>query len=106
MRNRRGLAAVDRSAFDLVLVEALVQVQALEDFARVRRRTVDLLHGWGKTEWERTISDPRGGTFTLLEVCQLVTRHEVAHIAQIRNLTALLPDPGDLGPLQSQDVTP
>jgi len=62
--------------------------EALEDFARVRRRTVDLLHGWGKTE------------------CQLVTRHEVAHIAQIRNLTALLPDPGDLGPLQSHDVTP
>ena len=29
--------------------------EALEDFARVRRRTVDLLHGWGKTEWERTI---------------------------------------------------
>ena len=35
--------------------------EALEDFARVRRRTVDLLHGWGKTEWERTINDPRGG---------------------------------------------
>ena len=80
--------------------------EALEDFARVRRRTVDLLHGWGKTEWERTISDPRGGTFTLLEVCQLVTRHEMAHIAQIRNLTVLLPDPEDLGPLQPQDVTP
>lgn len=80
--------------------------EALEDFARVRRRTVDLLHGWGKTEWERTISDPRGGTFTLLEVCQLVTRHEMAHISQIRNLTALLPDPEDLGPLQPQVVTP
>jgi len=24
--------------------------EALEDFARVRRRTVDLLHGWGKAE--------------------------------------------------------
>jgi hypothetical protein len=73
--------------------------EALEDFARVRRRTVDLLHGWGKREWERTITDPRGGEMTLLEVCQLVARHEMAHIAQIRNLSALLPEPQDLGPV-------
>ncbi len=80
--------------------------EALEDFARVRRRTVDLLHGWGKNEWERTLSDPRGGSFTLLEVCRMVTRHEMAHIAQIRNLTVLLPEHEDLGPLRPQDVTP
>ena len=80
--------------------------EALEDFARVRRRTVDLLHGWGKSEWERTLSDPRGGSFTLLEVCRMVTRHEMAHIAQIRNLTVLLPEHEDLGPLEPQDVTP
>jgi len=80
--------------------------EGLEDFARIRRRTVDLLHGWGKSEWERTIADPRGGSFTLLEVCRMVTRHEMAHIAQIRNLTALLPDPEDLGPLPQHDVTP
>jgi hypothetical protein len=80
--------------------------EALEDFARVRRRTIDLLHGWGKNEWERTLSDPRGGSFTLLEVCRMVTRHEMAHIAQIRNLTVLLPEHEDLGPLEPQDVTP
>src|SRR3989449_11577920 len=28
---------------------------ALEDFSQVRRRTVDLLHGRGKAEWDRTI---------------------------------------------------
>jgi hypothetical protein len=72
--------------------------EAIEDFARVRRRTVDLLHGWGKSEWDRTISDPRGGVVTLLEMCRMVTRHEMAHIAQIRNFTALLPEPEDLGP--------
>lgn len=72
--------------------------EGLEDFARVRRRTVDLLHGWGKSEWERTISDPRGGGLSLLEVCRLVARHEMGHIAQIRNLTVLLPEPQDLGP--------
>lgn len=73
--------------------------EALEDFARIRRRTVDLLHGWGKREWDRTITDPRGSESTLLEVCQLVARHEMAHIAQIRNLSALVPEPQDLGPV-------
>jgi len=73
--------------------------EALDDLARVRRRTVDLLHGWGKNEWERTIDDPRGGDLTLLEVCRLVARHEMGHIAQIRNLSALLPEPQDLGPI-------
>ena len=72
--------------------------EAIEDFARVRRRTVDLLHGWGKSEWERSVSDPRGGSVTLLDICQMVTRHEMAHVAQIRNLTVLLPEPLDLGP--------
>src|SRR2546423_9021319 len=72
--------------------------QALEDFARVRRRTVDLLHGWGAAEWERTITDPRGTEMSLLDVCRLVAKHEMAHVAQIRNLSALLPEPRDLGP--------
>jgi DinB superfamily len=72
--------------------------EALEDLARVRRRTVDLLHGWGKAEWDRTVNDPRGGDQTLLDVCRLVARHEMAHIAQLRNLSALLPEPQDLGP--------
>ena len=74
--------------------------EALEDFARVRRRTVDLLHGWGTKEWERKISDPRGGEHTLLEVCRLVAQHEMGHIGQIRNFTALLPEPEDLGPIR------
>lgn len=74
--------------------------EALEDFARVRRRTVDLLHGWGKSEWNRSIDDPRGGRMTLLEVCRLVAKHEMAHIAQIRNFSALLPELRDLGPIE------
>jgi DinB family protein len=80
--------------------------EAIEDFARVRRRTVDLLHGWGKNEWERVISDPRGGSLTLLDVCRMVTRHEMAHIAQIRNLTVLLPEPQDLGPQPRRSKSP
>ncbi|HEX9364493.1 MAG TPA: DinB family protein [Candidatus Dormibacteraeota bacterium] len=73
--------------------------EALEDLARVRRRTVDLLHGWGKAEWDRRITDPRGGELSLLEVCRLVAKHEMGHIAQIRNLSALLPEPQELGPV-------
>ena len=78
--------------------------EALEDFARIRRRTVDLLHGWGKREWDRTITDPRGGETSLLDVCRLVARHEMSHIAQIRNLSALLPEPQDLGPARMADA--
>lgn len=72
--------------------------EALNDLSRVRRRTVDLLHGWGKAEWERVISDPHGTDMTLLDVCRVVARHEMGHVAQIRNLSALLPEPQDLGP--------
>jgi hypothetical protein len=71
--------------------------EALEDFSRVRRRTVDLLHGWGTNEWDRKLTDPRGGDVSLLDLCRLVARHEMSHIAQIRNLTVLLPEPQDLG---------
>jgi len=94
-------AAID-PGHDQELVQPLQE--ALEDLARVRRRTVDLLHGWGKTEWERTISDPRGGQETLLDVCRMVARHEMGHIAQIRNLSALLPEPQDLGPARPAGV--
>jgi len=104
-----GLAAADvRATIDPTHEQDLDRPlqEGIEDFARVRRRTVDLLHGWGKAEWDRTVVDPRGGTFTLLEVCRMVTRHEMAHIVQIRNLTALLPEPEDLGPMQPHDVIP
>ena len=77
--------------------------EAVEDFARVRRRTVDLLHGWGKSEWERIVTDPRSGDISLLDICRRVSRHEMAHIVQIRNLTALLPEPQELGPMTNGD---
>ena len=78
--------------------------EALDDMARVRRRTVDLLHGWGRSEWDRKVNDPHGGELTLLEVCRVVARHEMGHIAQIRNLSALLPEPQDLGPIRQAGV--
>jgi uncharacterized damage-inducible protein DinB len=90
-------AAID-PAHDQELTRPLQE--ALEDFARVRRRTVDLLHGWGKAEWDRAIIDPRGGEMSLLEVCRFVARHEMGHIGQLRNLSALLPEPRDIGPIR------
>jgi len=97
-----GLASADvRAVIDPASEQELQRPlrDALEDFARIRRRTVDLLHGWGKSEWDRTIDDPREGVISLLDVCRLVARHEVSHIAQIRNLTALLPEMEDPGPV-------
>ena len=96
-----GLSTADvRGAIDPGLDQDLDRPlqEAIEDFARVRRRTVDLLHGWGQGEWSRVVSDPRGGDVSLLEICRQVTKHEMGHIAQIRNLTVLLPEPEDLGP--------
>ena len=96
-----GLASADvRAVIDPMSEDTLDRPlqEAIEDFARVRRRTVDLLHGWGKGEWSRVITDTRGGELTLLEICRQVTKREMAHIAQIRNLTVLLPEPEDLGP--------
>jgi hypothetical protein len=37
----------------------------------------------------------------------MVTKHEMGHVAQIRNLTVLLPEPQDLGPRPKRlDRTP
>ncbi|GAC1512425.1 MAG: hypothetical protein NVS1B3_16140 [Candidatus Dormibacteraceae bacterium] len=96
-----GLATADvRATIDPPQDEELTRPlqEALEDFTRIRRRTVDLMHGWGKTEWDRKLREPRGGETTFLEICRMVARHEVAHIGQVRNVIALLPQPQDLGP--------
>ena len=58
-----GLANADvRATIDPGLDDELTRPlqEALEDFARIRRRTVDLLHGWGKNEWDRKLRDGVG----------------------------------------------
>ena len=62
-------------------------------FVRVRRRTVDLLRGLKSGDWKRVVMDPQQGELTLLDVCAQITHHEIGHLAQIRNLIALLPEP-------------
>ncbi|HLH70233.1 MAG TPA: DinB family protein [Candidatus Dormibacteraeota bacterium] len=65
--------------------------ELLEGFARVRCQTLDLLHGLPPEAWQRRVVDPLRGELTLLEVCQLVAEHELAHLSQLRSLIALLP---------------
>lgn len=66
--------------------------ELLESFGRIRRRTVDLLRGLASADWQRVVTDPQQGDLTLLDVCAQVTQHELAHLSQIRNLIALLPE--------------
>jgi len=67
-------------------------LEKLEDLHRVRRRTLDLLRGLTPADWDRVISDPALGDLSLLDFCRLVAAHEMGHLSQVRNLTALLPD--------------
>jgi DinB family protein len=57
-------------------------LERLDDLARVRRRTMDLLRGQEEAGWRPD----------LLDFCRLVTAHEMGHLAQVRNLTSLLPE--------------
>jgi hypothetical protein len=66
--------------------------ELIESFGRVRRRTVDLLRGMAPNDWQQVVVDPQQGELTLLDVCQQVTQHELAHLSQLRNLIALLPE--------------
>ncbi len=66
--------------------------ELLESFGRVRRRTVDLLRGLSAADWQRIVLDPQQGELTMLDVCAQITQHELAHLSQLRNLIALLPE--------------
>jgi hypothetical protein len=73
--------------------------ESLEDYARIRRRSIDLLRGTGSEDWARMISDAGMGELSLLDMVRLITRHELGHLGQVRNLIAVLPEPKDLGPV-------
>lgn len=83
---------------DLGVTEIEVPV-LLDDYTRIRRRTVDLLRGMAGADWERRVSDTGPGEISILDLARLVTRHELGHLTQVRNLIAVLPEPEDLGPV-------
>ena len=71
---------------------AQAPLERLEDLGRKRRRTMDLLRGLTVEDWDRVVVDPALGELTILDFCRLVAAHEMGHLSQVRNLTALLPD--------------
>jgi hypothetical protein len=91
--HQRELAV--RASVDPIPDSALATplAEQLQRFARVRRRTVDLLRGLSESDWQQEVFDPQQGELTLLQVCNQVAQHELAHLSQLRNLIALLPEP-------------
>jgi hypothetical protein len=75
--------------------------EMLQDYVRVRRRTIDLIRGWGEQDWRRVLRDPGLGEVSLLDVSRRVVAHEFGHLTQLRNLIALVPEPTDLGPAEA-----
>lgn len=66
--------------------------ELLDGFARVRRRTVDLLRGLPREGWQGRVADPAQGELSLLEAGAMIVQHELAHVSQVRNLISVLPD--------------
>ena len=64
----------------------------LADWHRVRRRSIDLLRGLDGERWEAQLEDPQRGRLSFEEALRLVLRHELGHVAQLRNMTALVPE--------------
>jgi hypothetical protein len=65
--------------------------QQLGDFARARRRTIDLLHGMPASFWDEELLDPAQGRVSVQEVVEQIIRHELGHLTQLQSLVALLP---------------
>ena len=84
-------ASIDPAAHEPDLSPPLDEL--VQGFGRVRRRTVDLLRGLKAGDWKRVVVDPQQGELTVLDVCSQITQHEIGHLAQIRNLIAVLPEP-------------
>lgn len=55
--------------------------ELLHDWQRRRRRAADLLRGLPAERWDEQLDD----------LCQAGLQHELAHLSQLRNLTALIP---------------
>jgi hypothetical protein len=90
MQREVGIRAAIEPAQDPDLARPTAEF--LETYARVRRRTVDLIRGLSGQDWKRVLVDPACGELTLTDICDMVAQHELGHLAQVRNLMTLLPE--------------
>lgn len=74
-------AALDAPAVETPSVDELPLLDVLQDWQRRRRRAADLLRGLPAERWDDGLT----------ELCESGLRHELAHVSQLRNLTALIP---------------
>ncbi len=72
--------------------------ESLGLFRSRRAATVEALRATPEAEWQRPVPDRWLGEVSLLDACRLLVGHELGHLAQLRNLISLVPEPEDLGP--------
>jgi DinB family protein len=73
--------ALDAPPADPPRTEELPLADVLQDWQRRRRRAADLLRGLPDDRWDDRLA----------ELCDGGLRHELGHLSQLRNLTALIP---------------
>lgn len=74
-------------------IQASPTADQIDDLARVRRRTIDLLRGLPAETWQAGFTDVQRGPMSLADICQAMLSHELGHVSQVRNLLALVPEP-------------
>lgn len=74
-------AALGSPAAESAAPKDLALPDLLQDWQRRRRRAADLLRGVDDARWEEALRD----------LCETGLRHELGHLSQLRNLTALVP---------------
>ncbi len=70
--------------------------ETLEEFASLRRRTLQLLRSLSEDDWERTGLHPYLGSITITQVVREMSEHDLSHLWQARRmveaLTGVTPD--------------
>jgi uncharacterized damage-inducible protein DinB len=55
----------------------------VNDFKRLRGRTVELMRNWQDADLQKTYSGPRGMQLSLDRILQILVGHEIGHRSQI-----------------------
>jgi DinB family protein len=73
--------ALDAAPAEAAKADELPLTEVLQNWQRRRRRAADLLRGLADDRWDDRLT----------ELCDSGLRHELGHLSQLRNLTALIP---------------